>query len=90
LQVLGQDQKNANAAWQLGLVLGFEGEFEESMKLLGLVVKANPDHISARYDLAMTQMMMGEMDEACANFKEVLRQNPAHEDANRQVIYCPD
>jgi hypothetical protein len=38
----------------------------------------------------MTQMMMGEMDEACANFKEVLRQNPAHEDANRQVIYCPD
>ena len=34
-------------------------------------------------------MMLGMMDEACANFREVLNQDPTHEEANRQIIYCP-
>ena len=53
------------------------------------MVDANPNHVKARYDLAQTQMMLGMMDEACANFKEVLNQDPGHEEANRQIIYCP-
>ena len=58
-QVLEQDEGNADAKWQLGLINGFEGDFESSVVLLKEVVDAHPNHVSARYDLAMSLMMLG-------------------------------
>lgn len=79
---------HANASWQLGVVIGFEGDFDGSIAALEAVVKAHPNHQDGRYDLAMTQMMLGMQDEACANFHEILRQNPGHEKAKQQTVYC--
>ncbi len=83
------DPNHADARWQMGLIQGFEGDFDGSILTLQGVVDSSPKHVKARYDLAMTQMMLGMMDEACANFQEVLNQDPTHDDANRQIIYCP-
>ena len=87
-QVLGIDPEHADAQWQLGLIEGFEGDFDGSIASLQKVVDANPTHVNARYDLAMTMMMLGMDEEACAHFHEVLRLNPEHEKALQQVIYC--
>ena len=35
----------------------------------------------------MTQMMLGMADEAAENFRAVLRQDPTHEDAAKQLKY---
>ena len=75
-QVLEQDAENADAKWQLGLIKGFEGDFDSSVVLLKQVVAGHPGHVSARYDLAMSLMMLGSEEEACGHFREVLRQNP--------------
>lgn len=71
------------------MIQGFEGDFDGSIETLRLVVESHPNHIGARYDYAMTMMMLGMIDEACAEFKEVLRQNPTHEKALQQIAYCP-
>lgn len=80
---------HTDSKWQLGLIQGFEGDFDGSLETLQTIVTANPLHQSARYDLAMTMMMLGMVDEACAEFKELLRQNPNHEKAKQQAVYCP-
>lgn len=88
-QVLGGNPNHADALWQLGLVQQFgDGDFDGSAETLKKVVVLNPNHIDARYDLGMTYMMLGMMDEACAEMREILRQNPGHEKAAQQAIYC--
>lgn len=87
-QVLQHRPDHADSHWQLGLIQGFEGDFDGSIATLQRVVNSNPAHIAARFDLAMTMMMLGMVDEACAEFTEVLRQNPNHEKAKQQIIYC--
>jgi tetratricopeptide (TPR) repeat protein len=87
-QVLGIEPDHADARWQLGLIEGFEGDFDGSIATLTKLVEEHPDHVNARYDLAMTLMMLGMDDEACAQFKEVLRRKPDHEKALQQIVYC--
>jgi len=87
--VLAQDPAHVEALWQVALIKGFEGDFEGSLVDLQSLVTAHPDSVPIRYDLAMTQMMLGMVDEACANFHEVLRLDPGNQNAQKQVSYCP-
>ena len=87
-RVLEQEADHADAKWQLGLIKGFEGDFESSVALLTQVVAGHPGHVSARYDLAMSLMMLGSEKEACGHFREVLRLNPEHEKAKQQIMFC--
>ncbi len=87
-QVLAMEPNHADARWQIGLIEGFEGDFDGSIATLTRLVEEKPDHLNARYDLAMTMMMLGMDEEACAQFHEVLRQNPTHEKALQQIVYC--
>lgn len=87
-QILRQEQSHLDAQWQLALIAGFEGDFEQSKSLLSKIVEIDSNHIGARYDLAMTLMMLGMDGDACAHFHEILRQNPSHEKAKQQIIYC--
>ena len=73
----------------MGLIQGFEGDFDGSLATLRVLVAKNPGHLNARYDLAMTAMMLGEVDEACGHFKHILAVNPDHEKAKQQIQYCP-
>lgn len=88
-QLLQSNPQHADALWQIGLIEGFEGDFDGSLATLQKVVDTNPRHTNARYDLAMTMMMLGMLDEACAEFKKVLAQDPTHEKTLQQVVYCP-
>jgi protein O-mannosyl-transferase len=86
--VLAVQPRHAEARWQLGLIQGFEGDFDGSVATLQQVAAENPGHVKVLYDLGMTQMMLGMIDEACANFQAVLKIDPTHSDAQKQLAYC--
>lgn len=88
-KVLAEDPSHFKAIHQMGLIQGFEGDFDGSLSTLQGLCDKHPENIEVRYDLAMTQMMLGMSDEACANFRKILSVDPAHEKAKQQVIYCP-
>jgi tetratricopeptide (TPR) repeat protein len=87
-RVLTLDPRHVKARHQIGLILGFEGDFEGSAVALQQLATEVPRDADVLYDLAMTQMMLGLMDEACANLKAVLAIDPVHENALRQAAYC--
>lgn len=87
-QVLAQDPQHLQARWQMALILGFEGDFEQSLMDLQVLTDENPDNVDILNDLGMTQTMLGMQDEACATFQKILTFDPMHENANRQVAYC--
>lgn len=78
---------HVDAAHQIALIKGFEGDFDGSLLELKNLCTRVPQNMTVRYDLAMTQMMLGMFEEACANFRHILTIDPEH-DAKKQVIYC--
>ena len=87
-RVLQAVPNHVNARHQMALILGFEGDFDGSVAQLDRLATQFPANLGVRYDLAMTQMMLGMQDEACANFNAILAVDPTHEDALRQSAYC--
>ena len=86
--VLQQAPRPVNARHQLALIQGFEGDFDGSIASLQGLFNENPTNLEIRYDLAMTQMMLGMYEEACAHFKAILEVSPGHEKAKNQATYC--
>lgn len=87
-QILAANPAHSDSAWQIALIQGFEGDFFGSVEALDALVAQYPQNVNYRYDLAMSQMMVGMDDEACSNFREVLRLDPGHEKASQQMVYC--
>jgi tetratricopeptide (TPR) repeat protein len=87
-RVLQADPTHADARHQIGLIQGFEGDFDGSMATLEGLSRQFPNNLTVRYDLAMTQMMLGMYEEACANLRHILNINPTHEKALQQSTYC--
>ena len=87
-QVLSLSPNHIAAAHQMALIKGFEGDFDGSLADLTALTKRVPNDLDVRYDLAMTQMMLGFFEEACAHFKAILAVDPNHENAKKQIIYC--
>ena len=88
MKVLDADPGHIGARHQLGLIQGFEGDFDGSVATLQAISNQVPQNLDVKYDLAMTLMMIGEFDVACAKFQEILAVNPSHK-AAEQVVYCP-
>jgi tetratricopeptide (TPR) repeat protein len=86
-KVLSTDPKHCNARWQLGLIQGFQGDFDGSLATLQGLAREFPNNLQVRNDLAMTLMMLGMIDEAGAEFQEILRRDPSHENAKKQMAY---
>ncbi|MBS1705033.1 MAG: hypothetical protein JST40_04105 [Armatimonadetes bacterium] len=89
MSVLGQEPEHTKARWQMGLIQGFEGDFDGSFETLRALASEHPSNLDVRYDLAMTMMMLGMMDEACTEFNAILEIDSTHEKTLQQVIYCP-
>jgi tetratricopeptide (TPR) repeat protein len=87
-KILALNPKHCNARWQMALILGFEGDFDGSLVALEKLSSEFPANDDVRYDYAMTQMMLGYIDEACANFTRILTNNPGHEKTLQQIVYC--
>lgn len=87
-QVLRLNAHHVNSRHQIALIQGFEGDFDGSLASLQALSNQFPNNLDVRYDLAMTQMMLGYFEEACANFRLILSVNPNHDKAKQQIIYC--
>jgi Tfp pilus assembly protein PilF len=87
-KVLAAVPGHIRAQHQSALIMGFEGDFDGSLACLEKLSAGNADNNDIRYDLAMTQMMLGDYEGACANLRHILANDPQHEAAGRQIIYC--
>ncbi len=79
-------------AWIRALELGppigkvsAETYYRGPIRLLQAIVKQHPGNETARYYLAVLLRQSGLVDEAIANFKHLLRSNPQHLDATREL-----
>jgi tetratricopeptide (TPR) repeat protein len=87
-RVLASDANHIKTLHQLALIMGYEGDFDGSLASLERLCNQVPSDLDVRYDLAMTQMMLGLQDEACANFRLILSKDPDHAKALQQINYC--
>ncbi len=87
-RVLAADPGHVDARHQIGLIEGFEGDFDGSLATLTELARLYPNNLGLLYDLAMTQMMLGMYEEACANLRQILSVNPTQEKALQQTTYC--
>ncbi len=87
-RVLQLDPGHTKAQHQLGLIQGFEGDFDGSLTTLSGLAAKYPSDLDILYDLAMTQMMLGMYDEACGNLRRILSIDPDHKKAIEQSAYC--
>ena len=87
-RLLQSQPDHLNARWQMALIQGFEGDFDASLESLKGLSNEAPGNTDIRYDYAMTLMMLGFFDEACAEFKAILLLSPDHEKAQQQLAYC--
>ncbi len=88
-RVLSMDPRHVNARHQMALIQGFEGDFDGSLNSLAGLSREVPGNLEVLYDLAMTEMMLGMYDEACAKFKKIIAIDPSHSKAQQQLVYCP-
>ena len=82
------DPNGCQELYKRALILGFEGDFDASLGALRELVAAFPDQLEARFQLAMSQMMQGQYEEACANLRHVLEIDPTYEKAVEQARFC--
>lgn len=87
-KVLAMDPTHVNARLQMGLIQGFEGDFDGSLATLAALSAQHPNNLDVRYELAMTQLMLGMIDEGCTNIRYILAIDPTHEKALQQRAYC--
>jgi len=87
-RVLELDRDHVKALHQMGLIQGFEGDFDASLETLAGLSRRFPANLEVLYDLAMTQMMLGMDTEACENLRKILSVDPTHEKALQQSAYC--
>jgi len=86
--LLATEPQHLRARWQIALIQGFEGDFDGSLESLKHLSAEAPGNCDIRYDYAMTLMMLGLFDEACAEFRAILLVNPDYEKAQQQLAYC--
>lgn len=85
--LLEENPDHAEAHHQLGLVLGFVGEFDHSLAALVRATTLDSGNTLARNDLALTYTMLGMYDEAKSEFARVLEQDQANDVARRNLTY---
>jgi Tfp pilus assembly protein PilF len=88
-RVLEVDSTHKQTLHQMALIAGFLGDFDGSLVALQDLSAKYPADNDIRYDLAMTQMMLGDYDSGCLNLKKILATDPSHEKALQQAVYCP-
>ena len=85
--LLTENEEHAEAHHQLGLVLGFIGDFDTSLSELEQATRLDPGNTLSRNDLALTYTMLGMYDEAKAEFARVLAQDQGNDVARRNLTY---
>ena len=89
-QLLEQDVNSSEAHHQLGLVLCFVGDFDQSIEELQHAVTLSPARIDMRLDLAKTYAMLGMYDEAETEFNDILRRDPENKAALENLKFIKE
>ncbi len=89
-QLLAEDANSPEGHHQMGLVLGFIGEFDQSIEELERAVVLAPGRIDMRIDLAMTFAMLGMYEEAEREFTEVLQRDPENKRALENLKFIKE
>jgi tetratricopeptide (TPR) repeat protein len=87
LSHLDEDPNSSEGHYQLGLVYGFTGMFDESIDELKHASTLDPARLDIRNDLGLTYSMLGMDDEAKSEFEEVLRREPNNEKALKNIVF---
>jgi Flp pilus assembly protein TadD len=72
---------------QVGLILGFAGDFDQSLSELLKAVELSTDNTVIRNDLALTYTMLGMYEEAKGQFARVLERDRENQIALRNLTY---
>lgn len=75
----GRLAESPDALYLLGLACGREGQFDEAATYLSKALELKPNLIGARYNLALALKAKGSLPKAIAQLKEILRQDPQHD-----------
>jgi Flp pilus assembly protein TadD len=86
-QLLIDHPDDAEIHHQVGLILGFAGDFEQSLDELLKAVELSSDNTVIRNDLALTYTMLGMYDEAKGQFARVLERDRENQIALRNLTY---
>ncbi len=89
-QLLADDPNSSDGHYQLGLVYGFTGLFDESIEELKWASTLAPTRVEIRIDLALTLTMLGEYEDARAQFEEVLRREPNNKRALDSLVFLSE
>jgi Tfp pilus assembly protein PilF len=85
-QALNEEPENGEVHHQMGLVLCFIGEFDESIASLQKAAALDSSVVILN-DLALTYAMLSMDEEAKACFEDVLRRDPENEIANKNIEF---
>ncbi len=88
--LLEQDVNSSEGHHQLGLVLGFVGDFDQSIEELQRAVILSPARIDMRLDLAKTFTMLGMYDEAESEFNDILQREPENKAALENLKFIKE
>jgi tetratricopeptide (TPR) repeat protein len=84
LEILGRarqaDAKNANVLYLIGLSFAKKKMFPEAREALEQVTVLTPDFAPAHFQLGICLQQSGEMEKALAQYREVIRLDPANLD----------
>lgn len=86
-EYLKERPDDAEGHHQLGLILGFNGDFDPSLAELKQAVDLAPENALIRNDLALTFTMLGMYDEAKDQFARVLAKDRENPTALRNLTY---
>lgn len=89
-EILRGNPLNREARWGRGLVLYFLGSFDEALAELGDLCSTDDPKAQWVYDLAMTQMTLGDYGMAKPNFERAIkldREGEVAEKARKQLSY---
>ena len=61
-------------------------KYEDALERMEIIIKQEPDHEVPHYLMAQTYRAMGDSNAAIRKLKEVIRLNPGHVSANREIV----
>ena len=75
-QAVQADPEDAVAAYQLACLLADSGDLEAAQQLLESVADRRPDHLAARFRLALTKASRGVVEEGVADLLRIAKYEP--------------
>lgn len=78
---------NPDLACRLALMQSSTGDYPSAFLTLSAFVRDHPNHFNTLVDLALTEMMLEDFENAAEHFRRALKIDPGNEDVKRHLDY---